>query len=47
MINLSKKWNGYKKAYTRNVRTKLLYLYQTSYITRSNYIKALEKISVI
>lgn len=44
MIQYNKQWTGYKKAYKRNIRTKLLFLYQNSYITRSNYIKALSKV---
>lgn len=47
MIENNKHWMGYKKAYRRNVRTKLLFLYQNSYITRSNYIKALTNINVL
>lgn len=38
------KWQGYKKAYKRNVRTRLLFLYKNSYITRNNYINALDKL---
>ena len=38
---------GYKKAYKRNIRTKLLFLYKNNYITRTNYMKALEKLNVL
>ncbi len=44
MTFMNKYWTGYKKAYKRNVRTRLLFLYQNSYITRTNYIKALAQL---
>lgn len=47
MIQNNKQWKGYKKAYKRNVRTRLLFLYKNSYITGSNYIKALGRINVL
>ena len=40
-------WTGYQKAYKRNTRTKLLFLYKNNYITRINYMKALEKLYVL
>lgn len=35
-----KLFNGYPKAYRRDVQTKLLWLYKTSVITRSQWMKA-------
>ena len=40
-------WTGYQKSYKRNTRTKLLFLYKNNYITRTNYMKALEKLNVL
>ena len=40
-------WTGYQKAYKRNIRTRLLFLYKYNYITRVNYMQALEKLNVL
>ena len=44
---MNRTWTGYQKAYKRNTRTRLLFLYKNNYITRTNYIQALEKLSVL
>ena len=44
---MNRTWIGYQKAYKRNTRTKLLFLYKYNYITRMNYMKALEKLNVL
>ena len=44
---MNRTWIGYQKAYKRNIRTKLLFLYKNNYITRMNYMQALEKLNVL
>ena len=44
---MNRTWIGYQKAYKRNIRTKLLFLYKYNYITRTNYMQALEKLNVL
>lgn len=44
---MNRVWTGYQKAYKRNTRTRLLFLYKYSYITRTNYMKALENLNVL
>ena len=44
---MNRTWIGYQKAYKRNTRTKLLFLYKNNYITRMNYMQALEKLNVL
>lgn len=39
-----KNFKGFPKAYKRNTMTKLLWLYKTSIITRTQYINAMERI---
>ena len=44
---MNRTWIGYQKAYKRNIRTRLLFLYKNNYITRMNYMQALEKLNVL
>lgn len=38
------RFKGYPRAYKRDVQTKLLYLYKSGIISRTNWIKAREEL---